>query len=83
MSIPSLKRIRISTTQDILNWASKSATDISLNETEVMLATHQDRTNKAHVNIEDIREILGKHLLSVQRSYTLNGGLLGHVVGKA
>lgn len=84
MSIPTLKRIRISSQIDLTTWLSKSAAQADIADmNSVMLVSHSDKANKSHLSVNEVREALNEQAWKLERSYTLNGGLLGHVISRS
>ena len=76
MTIPNLKRIKIGTVQQFENWLQSASADLD----HVMITTTAAPTSTTHVSGADIAEICTAHGWHEDRSYTLNGGLMGHVI---
>ena len=76
MSIPSLKRVRISTDLELRRWLAKGGGDGG----PVMLVTKASGAPGACLGGAEVRAAIRKAGYHAGRSYTLNGGLLGHVV---
>ncbi|MAM62606.1 MAG: hypothetical protein CMH11_14080 [Maritimibacter sp.] len=74
-----LKRVTISSPAQLDAWLGGA----DGRHTRVMLVTHADATNTSHVPRDVIRDALSAHRWVAERSYTLNGGLLGHVIRRA
>lgn len=76
MTIPNLKRIKIGTVQQFENWLQSASADLD----HVMITTTAAPTSTTHVSGADIAEICTEHGWHGDRSYTLNGGLMGHII---
>ena len=76
MIIPKLKRIKVSTTQDLQNWLSKNS---ELSQ-EVMITTCEKNSRDKHVSREQVLDALAEHGWTAGQSYTLVGNLTGHVI---
>ncbi len=79
MAIPKLKRIKVSSTQELLNWLARNAEY----EQEVMLVTCNKKSRDKFVSSEQVRYALNRHGWAAGRSYTLTGNLVGHVARHA
>lgn len=79
MAIPNLKRIKVASKQELSNWAAKN----SDHDAEVMIVTCSKKSPKKYVSGAEVRDALGAQGWTVSRSYTLEGGLVGHVVSAA
>ena len=76
MSIPNLKRIKVGTIQQLENWLKTAAADLD----HVMITTTAADGSSTHVSSADIATKSIAHGWQSDRSYTLNGGLMGHVI---
>lgn len=78
MKIPSMKRVKVTSPQELDVWLTKyDGTPGS-----VMLVTHADAAHKDHVSREQVQGVLGVHGWAAGVRYTLNATLLGHVITK-
>jgi len=76
MTLPRLKRMRVSTEQELRNWISKNhLQDIE----EVLIVTCSKKSPKKYVSSAQVRDVLREKGWTVSRSYTLEGSLVGHV----
>lgn len=75
MTIPTLKRIKVSSAQDLRNWLSQNAT----HSEDVMVVTCDKTSRTKHVSNDEVRQTLLDNGWTAGRSYTLNGNLIGHV----
>ncbi|MEP5155362.1 hypothetical protein [Planktotalea sp.] len=75
MKIPKLKRIKISTEQELRNWLVKNST----NQQAVMIVTANKKSHDKHVSSEQVRDTLSENGWTARQSYTLDGNLVGHV----
>jgi len=76
MIIPKLKRIKVSSEQELRNWLAKN----SGHKQEVMIVTCNKKSRDKHVSSDQVRETLGEKGWAAGQSYTLDGNLVGHVV---
>lgn len=76
MIIPKLKRIKVSSEQELRNWLAKNSDC----KQEVMIVTCNKKSREKHVSNDQLREALGEIGWAVGRSYTLDGNLVGHVI---
>ena len=76
MSIPKLKRIRVSSEQDLRNWLVRNSDQSQ----EVMIVTCNKGSRDKHVSRELVLDQASQNGWEAARSYTLDGGLVGHVV---
>ena len=76
MIIPKLKRIKVSSEQELRNWLARN----SEHEQEVMIVTCNKKSREKHVSGGQLRSALGDHGWTAGTSYTLVGNLVGHVV---
>lgn len=75
MTIPTLKRIKVSSAQDLRNWLSQQAGYPQ----DVMIVTCDKTSRTKHVSSDEVRKALHDSGWMAGRSYTLNGHLVGHV----
>lgn len=78
MNIPSLKRVKISSEQDLNNWLTKHSSQ----EQSVMLVTHNKSSLEKHISREQVQDAIIKHGWVDGPRYTLNAHLVGHVISK-
>lgn len=79
MTLPNLKRIKVSGSQEIESWLSKN-----VNFTEqAMLVTHTEASHTKHVSNAQVQASLEAHGWISKRRYTLNKTLIGHVICKS
>ena len=76
MEIPKLKRVRVASAQELGMWLEKSS-DV---DSQVMIVTCDKSSPTKYMSGESVRSILAEHGWKSERSYTLSGSLLGHVV---
>jgi hypothetical protein len=76
MIIPKLKRIKVSSEQELRNWLAKN----SEHKQEVMIVTCNKKSRDKHVGSERVRDALSENGWVAGQSYTLDGNLVGHVV---
>ena len=74
MTIPKLKRIKVSSERELRAWLSKNAA-----AQDVMIVTCNERSRTQHISSAQVRSVLGETGWKTGRSYTLDGNLLGHV----
>ncbi len=79
MSIPNLKRIKVSSGQELRNWLAKQPDQ----QQTVMLLTCNKTSRNKYVSREEVDEALVEHGWVAGVKYTLNGNLIGHVIGKS
>ncbi len=78
MTIPTLKRIKISSERDLRHWlAAGPVVDGS-----VMLVTFNRTSPAKHVSHAEVHAALSEHGWVSERRYTLNSTLVGHVIRK-
>ena len=75
MTIPKLRRIKVSSGQELGDWLAKNE-DL---RQDVMLVTCNSKSRDKFVSSEQVREALAEHGWSAGRRYTLRGNLVGHV----
>ncbi|MEO1189232.1 MAG: hypothetical protein AAFW60_09165 [Pseudomonadota bacterium] len=76
MIIPKLKRIKVSSEQELRNWLAKN----SERKQEVMIVTCNAKSRDKHISSDKVRDTLGEVGWVAGRSYTLDGNLVGHVI---
>ena len=79
MQIPTLKRITVTSEQQLGIWLAKQSAQAE----SVMLVTHTKASHKTYVSREQVEQMLAAHGWIAGRRYTLNPDLLGHVISKA
>lgn len=77
MSIPNLKRVRLSTETELRAWLARNTGLTG----DVMLVTSAKTSSETPLNGEVVRRAVRDAGLEAGRSCTLNGGLVGRVVG--
>lgn len=75
MKIPKLKRVKVSSQQELRNWLCKNATHMQ----DIMVITSNHKSLGKHVSSHQVRRALTENGWIAGRSYTLDGNLLGHV----
>lgn len=75
MIIPKLKRIKVSSAQELRNWLAKN----SEREQEVMIVTCNKKSRDKHISSDQVRDALCENGWAAGQSYTLDGNLVGHV----
>jgi hypothetical protein len=78
MTVPRLKRIRVSSEQELDNWLAKNS-----EMGEVLLVTCGKKSLEKFISSEQVRATLGLHGWTAGSSYTLKGNLVGHVAKNA
>lgn len=78
MGIPNLKRVKISSEQELKVWLTKHPDQ----DQSVMLVTYTKTSRDKHVSHEQVHEALVEHGWTSERRYTLNPHLIGHVISK-
>ncbi len=78
MNIPNLKRVKISSEQELRVWLNKHPNQ----EQSVMLVTHNKKFLEKHVSREQVQGALIEHGWADGPRYTLNAHLIGHVISK-
>lgn len=79
MIIPKLKRIKVSTVQELRSWLTKN----SNKPQDVMIVTCNKRSQTKHIRSQQVRDVARETGWSSGRSYTLVGNLSGHIVSKS
>ena len=75
MIIPKLKRIKVSSEQELRNWLARNSED----EKDVMIITCNKKSRDKYVSSDLVRDALSEHGWAAGQSYTLDGNLVGHV----
>lgn len=78
MGIPNLKRVKVSSEQELRAWLNKQPDE----DQSVMLVTYTKTSRDKHVSHEQVHEALVEHGWASGRKYTLNSHLLGHLISK-
>jgi hypothetical protein len=76
MTKPRLKRIKVSTEQELRNWLAKN----SAPQQEVMIVTCNKNSREKPIGSAQVRRVLGGSGWIVGHSQTLVGNLSGHVI---
>ena len=76
MTIPKLKRIKVSTEQELRTWLSKKGAQPN----QVMIVTCNAKSKDKHISSAAVRSVMSDSGWICDRSYTLDGNLMGHVV---
>lgn len=79
MTIPTLKRVKITSIQELRTWLAKNADHAG----SVMVVTQSAPDSENYVSVDAVGGALGDHGWQAGRRYTLNKTLLGHVITKA
>lgn len=79
MTIPKLKRIKVSTVQELRSWLASDSTKPQ----DVMIVTCNQRSQNKYVSSQQVRDVATETGWRSGRSYTLDGNLVGHIVSKA
>lgn len=79
MTIPTLKRIKVASLSQLNTWLAKNAEPGS----RVMLVTCDKSSRDQYLSNQEVDEALSQHGWQAGRRYTLNGGLIGHVISPA
>lgn len=86
MNIPRLKRVKISSAQELRDWLARNTgrnTGRNIGrKQEVMIVTCNEKSRDKHVSRDQLRAALGAYGWVAGRSYTLDGNLVGHVVSR-
>ncbi|WP_298857940.1 hypothetical protein [uncultured Sulfitobacter sp.] len=75
MTIPKLKRVKVSSEQELRNWLAKN----SKHGQEVIIVTCNKKSPDKHISSDQVRNAFGELGWASDRSYTLDGNLVGHV----
>lgn len=76
MIIPRLKRVKVSTEQELRSWLLKN----SEHAHDVMIVTCNKTSRNKYVSSDQVRNALNEFGWRAGQSYTLEGNLVGHVV---
>lgn len=76
MPIPKMKRIKVSTEQELRNFLAEN----SGHQQEVMIVTCNAKSPDKHISSERVRDAVRENGWNRGRSYTLDGNLVGHIV---
>lgn len=79
MIIPKLKRIKVSSEDELRTWLAKNKGPAQ----EIMIVTCNATSRNKHVSGTQVRMAAQDHGWKVGSSYTLAGNLNGHVVSHA
>lgn len=79
MAVEKLKRIKVSSVQELQVWLAKNAT---LSQ-DVMIVTCSKISTTKHISSAQVRAALGKTGWVSGPSQTLGGNLLGHIIRRA
>ena len=74
MTAPKLKRVKVSSEQELSNWLAKGS-----EEREVLIVTCGKKSSDKFVSSKQVRLALSEQGWTPGSSYTLNGNLVGHV----
>ena len=77
MSMPKLKRIKVSSEEELRSRLATGPGDA------VMIVTCNKTSRDKHVSNEQVSGVLGELGWSLGRRYTLSGNLVGHVARRA
>lgn len=78
MSIPNLKRVKLNSEQELINWLAKTNGPMP----DVMLVTCNSKSHDKYLTTEQVRQAIVDRGYRAGRRYTLNGNLVGHVVSR-
>jgi hypothetical protein len=76
MTLPKLKRIKVTSERDLQNWLTKNKG----HGQDVMIVTCNKTSLKKHISTVHLHRVLKETGWTAGRSYTLDGNLVGHVV---
>ena len=76
MTVPSLKRVKITSRQALTSWLSNNGSESS----QIMLVTFSSPASDKHVSRADIAHAIETFGWTSLRRYTLTPELLGHVI---
>ena len=76
MTIPELRRVKVSTEHELRNWLNKYS-DL---EQVVMIVTCNKKSRHKHITGDQVRDTVVQSGWTVGRRYTLDGNLVGNVV---
>jgi len=75
MNIPNLKRVKVSSEQELHNWLAKHTAYAQ----DVMIVTCNKKSRDKHLSSSQVQDVLNGNGWTAGRSYTLDGNLVGHV----
>ncbi len=75
MHIPNLKRVKVSSVQELRNWLGKGPDQ----HQRVMIVTCNKTSTGKFLSRESVQNTLAEYGWAVETRYTLNGNLVGHV----
>jgi len=78
MIIPKLKRIKVSSEQELRNWLTKNPDQMQ----DVMIVTCNKKSRDKHLSRDQMQDVLAQNGWLARRSYTLLGNLDGHVISR-
>lgn len=78
MIIPKLKRIKVSSEQELRNWLAKNPDQMQ----DVMIVTCNKKSPDKHLSRDQVKDVLAQNGWLAGRSYTLIGNLDGHVISR-
>ena len=78
MIIPKLKRIKVSSEQELRNWLTKNPDQMQ----DVMIVTCNKKSHDKHLSRDQMQDVLAQNGWLARRSYTLLGNLDGHVISR-
>ncbi len=78
MAIPKLKRINVSSENELDIWLANNSSQ----EVSTMVVTHASTSHRKFVSRERIGQLLETHGWEAGPRYTLGSGILGHVITK-
>ena len=76
MGIPALKRVKVTSEQQLRTWLRQSRPDLR----EVMIVTNNRRSRETYLGTAQVRDVVGETGWTAVMSYTLPGNQLGHVI---
>ena len=76
MTIPKLKRVKVSTEKELRIWLKKNSDQ----EQEEMIVTCNQKSRDKHIGSDQVRDAVVQGGWNAGRSYTLDSNLVGHVV---
>ena len=78
MIIPKLKRIKVSSEQELRNWLTKNPDQMQ----DVMIVTCNKKSRDKHLSRDQMQDVLAQNGWLARCSYTLLGNLDGHVISR-
>lgn len=76
MTIPNLKRVKISKSEELDVWLRKNCDYAQ----SIMLVLFDQSSGEKFIPVEIVNELVLLHGWQSGRRYTLNGNLIGHVI---